>query len=173
MLPWDGLRDDEILEIGCGTGAMECRGIGTDLDWGRVRVAHQSGRTGVATDGRSLPFRNATLKIVYCEGVLHHINDPGATAVVSEMLRTCRPDGCVYVMDSVWPRSAFRVLPVVDPENGLWPARPLRGTTEGRSRSGRWKGTALEAPDLQHDRAGRPGHAAFSFLTHTPVTNPL
>jgi len=109
-LAWDRLDDLQILEVGCGTGAFPSRGVATDLDLARVRFVSKQGRVGVAADGRSLPFADGSFALVYCEGVLHHIDDQGAISLVAEMLRVCDPKGHVVVMDSVWPNSPFRVL---------------------------------------------------------------
>ncbi len=109
-LAWEQLDDLRILEVGCGTGATPSRGVATDLDPGRVRFVSKHGRVGVVADGRKLPFLDRSFSVVYCEGVLHHIDDAGAIALVAEMLRVCEPTGHVVVMDSVWPKSPFRVL---------------------------------------------------------------
>ncbi len=108
-LDWERLDEFRILEVGCGTGAIPSRGVATDLDPRRVRSVSREGRPGVVADGRNLPFRDGSFSVVYCEGVLHHIDDAGAIALVAEMLRVCDPKGHVVVMDSVWPRSPFRI----------------------------------------------------------------
>jgi ubiquinone/menaquinone biosynthesis C-methylase UbiE len=109
-LDWEHLEESRILEVGCGTGAIPSRGVATDLDPRRVRFVAKQGRVGVVADGRKLPFLDRSFSVVYCEGVLHHIDDAGAIALVAEMLRVCRPTGRVVVMDSVWPTSPFRIL---------------------------------------------------------------
>jgi ubiquinone/menaquinone biosynthesis C-methylase UbiE len=112
LLAWDRLPDQQILEIGCGTGAFsKSRGFGLDLDLARVRVVTSSGRPGIVADGRYLPFADRTFRLVYCEGVLHHVDDQGAISMLREMLRVCQPGGHVFFMDSVWPRSRLRIVP--------------------------------------------------------------
>src|SRR5215471_11467162 len=107
-LGWDQLEDLRILEVGCGPGSVPSRGVATDLDASRVRYVTKQGLPGVVADGRQMPFVNGCFSVVYCEGVLHHIDDAGAIAWVTEMLRVCRPHGHVMVMDSVWPKSLLR-----------------------------------------------------------------
>ena len=110
-LAWDGLAEREILEVGCGTGVLEGRGVAIDLDLRRVRKVCDSGRLGAAGDATRLPFRNGTFALAYCEGVLHHLDDAAALAALNELLRVCRADGRVVLIDNVWPRSRLRVIP--------------------------------------------------------------
>lgn len=110
-LAWEGLADREILEVGCGTGVLEGRGVAIDLDLRRVRQARATGRLAAAGDATRLPFRNGAFALAYCEGVLHHLDDGAALAALCELLRVCRADGRVVLIDNVWPRSPLRVIP--------------------------------------------------------------
>jgi SAM-dependent methyltransferase len=112
---WAGVPERDILEVGAGLGVglarLGSRGLALELDEVRLRVAVAGGRTGLVADGRRLPFSDRSFRIVYSEAVLHHVDDAGSTQLVRDMLRVCRPDGRVVVMDSVWPRSIFRFVP--------------------------------------------------------------
>lgn len=108
-LGWDALPERDILEIGCGTGLHESRGVALDLDPKRVQHVHRLGRPALVADATRLPFADRSFSVVHCEGVLHHIDDLGAAAALAEMLRVSRSR--VVFMDSVWPDSRFRLIP--------------------------------------------------------------
>ena len=110
-LAWKDVADREILEVGCGTGAVFNRGVAIDLDYARVHSVHRTGRPAASADAMRLPFADGTFSRVYCEGVLHHIDDHGAITSLKEMLRVCHSEGRVVLMDNVWPRSPLRVIP--------------------------------------------------------------
>jgi len=109
-LCWEGLPDRDILEVGCGTGSVDCRGVGVDLDPARARRVQVAGRPAAAADATRLPFPDGAFHRVFCEGVFHHMPDDCARGALAEMLRVCDPAGRVVLMDSVWPRSPFRVF---------------------------------------------------------------
>jgi SAM-dependent methyltransferase len=107
---WGGVDEREILEIGCGTGTDGSRGVGVDLDASRALVASRNGRIAAAADATQLPFADGAFQRVFCEGIFHHMPDPQVAAAIAEMLRVCHPSGRVMIMDSVWPRSPFRII---------------------------------------------------------------
>jgi ubiquinone/menaquinone biosynthesis C-methylase UbiE len=94
-------RDEDVLEIGCGTGCdllqfakHGARAVGVDITPEHLRLARE--RVGelarvLSADARNLPFPDARFDYVYSHGVLHHLDDPAT--VVKEMLRVLRPSG--------------------------------------------------------------------------------
>jgi SAM-dependent methyltransferase len=63
-------------------------------------------------NAQRLPFVDDSFDLVYCLNSLHHIGDPARA--VTEMVRTCRPDGRVVLSDLIAPsaenRDAFDAL---------------------------------------------------------------
>jgi ubiquinone/menaquinone biosynthesis C-methylase UbiE len=109
VLPWAmrGVRlDGQVLEIGCGSGAMAARilrqhrGVAlvvTDLDAGmiaaaRTRLAAFGGRvTAEYADAADLPFDDGSFDVVLSFAMLHHVGN--WEHAVAEALRVLRPGG--------------------------------------------------------------------------------
>jgi ubiquinone/menaquinone biosynthesis C-methylase UbiE len=53
-------------------------------------VQTTAGLTLVQGDGRSLPFPDRSFDVVHASLVLHHLDEPGATTLVTEMARVAR-----------------------------------------------------------------------------------
>lgn len=106
---------DHALDVACGPGLVAChfapevaRITGLDLTPEMIRQAEitQSARglTNMAWcvgKAEPLPFADASFTIVLTRYSFHHFQNPGA--VLSEMLRVCRPGGRVLVADVVLP----------------------------------------------------------------------
>jgi SAM-dependent methyltransferase len=92
---------EEVLEIGCGTGADLLQfakhgalATGVDLTTNHVDLARK--RVGELAavhkaDARHLPFEDESFDYVYSHGVLHHCDEP--EQMVGEMMRVLRPGG--------------------------------------------------------------------------------
>lgn len=118
----------EVLEVGCGTGALArrlaaehpgARITGIDLDPARVAQAQAQAappnlRFERGDFGR-LPAEDGAFDLVFCRFVLAHVADP--TPALRELARVTRPGGRVVAYDMVhegiWfspPRPAFARL---------------------------------------------------------------
>lgn len=115
--------DDTVLDYGCGLGndlvgflvmgkARHVIGIDVSrkaLELARRRLALHGldGRTVTliqAKDGNvAVPLENASVDLVYCEGVLHHTSDP--VALLSEFHRVLKPGARAAIM--VYNRSSI------------------------------------------------------------------
>jgi SAM-dependent methyltransferase len=109
LFPYERYRDRDVLEIGCGMGAMA---MGWAQQGARVTAVDLSA-AGVAqtrrrfalwdlagdirqADARQLPFAAASFDYVYSWGVLHH--SPDLERSVAELMRVLRPGGGFGVM---------------------------------------------------------------------------
>lgn len=110
IAPWrlDDLRDQEILELGCGSGALlyhmagagPARLVGLDLGASVDRASQllADGRAEIAqadlTDPDSIQQRFGSFDRVYCIGVLHHLTVPEKG--IESLLRLTRPGGAFH-----------------------------------------------------------------------------
>jgi ubiquinone/menaquinone biosynthesis C-methylase UbiE len=102
---------DTVLDVACGPGMLACafaevacHVTGIDLTPAMIERAqalrHTKGRTNLAWqigDVLPLPFPDASFALVFTRYSFHHFLDP--KAVLAEMVRVCRPDGRVVVVD--------------------------------------------------------------------------
>jgi ubiquinone/menaquinone biosynthesis C-methylase UbiE len=111
QLSGDGLR---VLDIGCSTGTCAGRVIdmerhdyvGVDADAGYVEIArrrHPKGRF-FAMDARKMEFPDRHFDRVLFVGVLHHMDDALARAVLADVHRVLRDDGRVLVAEPLFTK---------------------------------------------------------------------
>ncbi|MFL6137561.1 MAG: class I SAM-dependent methyltransferase [Frankiaceae bacterium] len=132
-------RDETVLDVGCGTGwfaaglrraAPELRVIGADVSAGMLGRARAEGAWPlVQCDAGRLPLADATVDVVTCRGVLHHL--PDVEGALAEWHRVLRPGGAVIVAseptEAVERHGAVlvrRLLPLLHrpltPEQDFW-----------------------------------------------------
>lgn len=94
-----------VLDLGCGRGYwmehLAQRGVGAvgvERDPARAAVAGRWGPV-VAGDGAHLPLAGASVGLVWCLHVLHHLPDPAA--VLAEARRVLRPGGALILAETV------------------------------------------------------------------------
>jgi SAM-dependent methyltransferase len=94
-----------VLDLGCGRGYwmehLARRGIaavGVEHDRTRAVVAARFGPVA-AGDGARLPLADASVGLVWCLHVLHHLPDPAR--VLAEVRRVLRPGGVLVMAESV------------------------------------------------------------------------
>lgn len=121
--------DGPVLDLGCGhgfwTNHMADRGmrvVGIEPEVDRVGEAAAAAKAPVAAgDGAYLPFGDATLGLVWCIHVLHHLDDP--VRVLAEVRRVLRPGGHLVLAETVEDNPVVRVGRRVRPE---WDGVPIR-----------------------------------------------
>lgn len=103
---------DDILDVGCGTGALtrvlaeETDGQVVGLDADRdLLEAGSCGAPVVAGDARSLPFANDSFDLVVCQALLINLPDYEAvvrefTRVASDRVATVEPDNEAVAVES-------------------------------------------------------------------------
>ena len=102
---------DTSLDVACGPGIVAChfakvvrQATGIDLTDAMLDQARElQTRMGLQNvewqqgDVTALPYNDASFSVVTSRYAFHHFEDP--RAVLSEMMRVCKPEGTVAVMD--------------------------------------------------------------------------
>lgn len=101
------LRKMNLLEIGCGYGALSYvlaqkakHVTTTEIDVKKLRVAKQllkpfNNVTITKSDGSTLSFKNKTFDMVILFDVIEHVDDP--KTMLEEVYRVLKPNGIMYV----------------------------------------------------------------------------
>lgn len=101
----------QILDVGCGPKSqlwqIGLHPVGLDSSVAYATAFRHSGLS-VLGSADNLPFHKASFDGVWSIGLLHHIPDSVARRAVEEMLRVCRPGGCVVILDAVLPHHIWR-----------------------------------------------------------------
>jgi SAM-dependent methyltransferase len=113
-------HDEIVLDVACGAAhaAEPVAGhvrlvVGIDLTSALLEIGAQrlrdQGVTNVLlqeANAESLPFVDQSFDIVYCRSSLHHFADP--RQAIAEMVRVCRIDGRIVLVDLVAPSGEVR-----------------------------------------------------------------
>ncbi len=102
------LRDASVLDVGCGTGSLSeliaprVRNLaGTDISAASIQQARQ--RVPACEfqtyNGRSLPFDDNSMDLVFASCVMHHVPRENWSDFVFEMTRVARPGGLIAVVE--------------------------------------------------------------------------
>ena len=97
-------RDKEILDAGCGTGAIlqrlgnPAKNAGIDLAPEAIQFCHERGLDNVQQgDICALPFADASFDAVICSSVLYHQWVRDVATAIHEMGRVLRPGGLLVI----------------------------------------------------------------------------
>jgi SAM-dependent methyltransferase len=103
---------EDLLDLGCGPASwlFRCglKPTGVDINPIYVDSYRANGATAYVASAAEAPFEDQSFDGIWCVGLLHHLPDDLARAVVREAERLCRPGGYVAILDAVLPRSAWR-----------------------------------------------------------------
>ena len=102
-----------LLDVGCGPESWlfeaGLRPVGLDLSETYIAEWTKRGDRAVVGSADALPFQNGSFDGIWSIGLLHHLPDVTVRRTMEECARVCRRDGgYVMIMDSVWPRAAWR-----------------------------------------------------------------
>jgi ubiquinone/menaquinone biosynthesis C-methylase UbiE len=121
----DDLRDKQVLDVGCGTGALSralaslgARMIGLDPSRESLAAVRRSTPQVCFVRGRaeSLPFKDSTFDAVVFLNSLHHVPTDLRAASLREAARTTRPDGLTIVIEPLPEGTFFDALKEVEDE---------------------------------------------------------
>lgn len=121
----------DVIEIGCGTGALSAylsreRGMnvhGLDLDPGQIQIARELHGQGdllrfCVGDATELAFEDLSFDLVVSQDVFHHI--AAWPRAVSEIARVLRSGGHLVWMDMVFPRVIKALFRPLAKNHGLY-----------------------------------------------------
>jgi len=111
----DVSRSDEVLDVACGPGLVACEFAphakhvtGIDITPRMIEQSKERQKdkgltnlTWIIGDILPLPFPDSQFSIVLTRYSFHHFLNP--LAVLTEMIRVCKPDGRIMVIDVVHP----------------------------------------------------------------------
>ncbi|MGH9182052.1 MAG: class I SAM-dependent methyltransferase, partial [Acidimicrobiales bacterium] len=109
-----------VLDLGCGRGYWMERMVAAGLD--PVGLEHELPRAldalrhapAAVADGAHLPVADASMSLVWCIHVLHHLHDP--VQVLAEIRRVLRPDGHLVLAETVEDHPVIAVGRRIHPE---------------------------------------------------------
>lgn len=110
-------QESTVLDVACGPGALVLTmapkvryAFGADLTHEMLRQAtefqaeKQIGNAAfVCNEGEKLPFADGNFDLVTCQYAFHHMPKP--ELVLQEMLRVTKPDGRIFVDDTLGPEA--------------------------------------------------------------------
>jgi SAM-dependent methyltransferase len=104
----DRARPGRVLDVGCGTGEFASlfapeSYLGIDLHPGYVRFAarHNPAHRFVCADAAAWPGEGRPFDLCLVNGVLHHLDDASARALLAAVLGHTRSGGSLLVIEDV------------------------------------------------------------------------
>lgn len=116
---WALGRTGLVLDLGCGRGywlermaAEGLRPVGLEYDIARTALAARHAPV-VVSDAERLPLATASVGLVWCIHVLHHLHEPAR--VLDEVRRVLKPGGHMILAETVEDN------PIVRKGRDIWP----------------------------------------------------
>jgi ubiquinone/menaquinone biosynthesis C-methylase UbiE len=147
------LRAETVIDVGGGTGgwrrlwAPNCRYVCLDIEMPKLKGFRSKVPDGFAvlSDATRMPITDASVDVVMCIAVVHHLTDAMLDQVFEEALRVLKPGGHLILLDPVLNHSrlAGRILWRLD--RGSYPRTEqyLREKLESRFKIIHWEKFAV------------------------------
>jgi ubiquinone/menaquinone biosynthesis C-methylase UbiE len=142
-----------VLDVGGGTGAVNdwCQAdvdyVCLDIDPVKIEgfLARNPRGRAILADATSIPLADASIDVVLCNSVTHHLDDRQLDAMVAEAARVLRPSGRLILTDAIWKRSrrVGRLFWHYDRGSHPRTAEVLRSTIGGHLRIDHWEHFAV------------------------------
>ncbi|MBI4323022.1 MAG: class I SAM-dependent methyltransferase [Candidatus Omnitrophica bacterium] len=119
VLKQEGLQHiGDVLDLGCGTGVFAnmfrpTSYVGIDINQGYIKRARKKHPTHrfLVMDGRALDFTSQSFDAVVISGVIHHLEDQDAIAILTEAARVLKPGiGRLIMWEDVPTRSRYNLI---------------------------------------------------------------
>ncbi|MEJ2731673.1 MAG: class I SAM-dependent methyltransferase [Deltaproteobacteria bacterium] len=151
----------EVLELGCGTGAVSAflsetynmKVWGTDYDPKQIRIARKrhpenEHLTFRVEDAVQLSFQNACFDLVVSQNVFHHLSR--WQTAVSEIARVLRPEGFLLWLDLAFPKWGARLFQPLIKKHGLYCIGDAKCAFETQGFKQLFHERRIHGPFLQH-----------------------
>lgn len=120
-----------VLDIGGGTGAVGAMWDGRtkyvclDIDPLKLEGFLARNPNGIALQGDAtqLPIADASLDVVLCNSVTHHLTDGLLERMIAEVARVLRPGGRFVLTDAVWAQNRWAGRMIWRYDRGSFPRR--------------------------------------------------
>lgn len=166
--PWMEERLDRLsatgpaLDLGCGRGLwmerLARRGmapVGVERELDRAAQAARHGPV-VSGDAADVPLPDASMGLVWCTHLLHHLPDPAR--VLAEVRRVLRPGGALFLAETVEDNPLLRVGRRL---HDSWDGVGIHARFTARSLLDDVAGAGLEL--LEHRQHGLVSFAAWAL----------
>lgn len=105
----EAVGKSKIIDVGCGTGRyanLFKKGyLGIDINSDYIQAAKRKNLPGdlnfSVMDATWIELPDESFDCVFCVGLLHHLNDIKTSKVAQEMLRICKKNGRVIIIEPV------------------------------------------------------------------------
>lgn len=143
-----------VVDIGGGTGDLQSLWpadstayICLDIDSEKLRGFRSKFPTGLAVQGDATcaPLANASIDLVVCTAVSHHLDDRQFPQFVRETRRILRPGGHLLFMDAVWSPKRIPGRIIWHYDRGSHPRTPhiIHETLAGELAIAHWEEMAI------------------------------
>jgi ubiquinone/menaquinone biosynthesis C-methylase UbiE len=158
-LPTKAIKD--VLELGCGTGAVTAylsetynmKVWGTDYDHEQIQIARKrhpenEHLTYRVEDAKNLSFQDACFDLIVSQNVFHHLSQWQAAA--GEVARVLRPGGFLMWLDLAFPKLIARLFQPLVKNQGLYCIGDVKYEFETHGFKQRFHERRIHGPFLQH-----------------------
>jgi len=158
-LPSEAIRD--VLELGCGTGAVAAflagtypaRVWGTDYDREQIQIARRrhpenERLTYRVEDAAQLSFKDTSFDLVISQNVFHHLSKWKTAA--GEVARVLRPGGFLLWLDLAFPKWIARPFQPLVRRHGLYSIDDVKAVFEEHGFEQRFHERRIHGPFPQH-----------------------